>query len=50
MMIYRIACWAGIAAGAAGALAAYEARWLAAGGLGLLAIICGGIVLWKPPE
>ena len=46
-MIYRIACWAGIAAGAAGALAAYEALWLAAVGLGLLAIICAGIVLWE---
>jgi hypothetical protein len=50
MMIYRIAWWAGIAAGGAGALAAYETRWLAAFGLGLLAIICAGIVVWKPPE
>ena len=49
-MTYRIACWAGIAAGAAGGLAAYETRWFAAVGLGLLAIICAGIVLWKPPE
>ena len=39
-MIHRIACWAGIAARAAGALAAYEALWLAAIGLGLLAVIC----------
>jgi hypothetical protein len=49
-MLYRIACWAGLVAGAAGALAAYEALWLAAFGLGLLAVICAGIVLWKPPE
>jgi hypothetical protein len=44
-MIYRIAWWAGIAAGAAGALAGYEAHWLA-----LLAVICAGIVWWKPRE
>jgi hypothetical protein len=49
-MIYRIACWTGIATGAAGAFAAYEGRWLVAVGLGLLAVICGGIVVWKPPE
>jgi hypothetical protein len=49
-MIYQIAWWTGIASGAAGAFAAYEARWLAALGLGLLAIICAGIVIWKPPE
>jgi hypothetical protein len=50
MMIYRIEWWAGIAAGAAGALAAYEAHWFVALWLGLVAVVCSGIVLWKPPE
>jgi hypothetical protein len=49
-MVYRIASWAGFAAGAAGAVAAYEGRWLVAVWLGLLAIICAGIALWEPPE
>jgi hypothetical protein len=49
-MIYRIAGWTGIAAGAGGALAASQAQWFVAFGLGLLAVICAGIVLWKPPE
>jgi hypothetical protein len=49
-VIYRIASWVGIAAGAAGAVAAYEAHWFAVAWLALLAAICAGLVLWKPPE
>jgi hypothetical protein len=49
-MIYRIECWAGIAAGVAAALAAYETHWFVALWLGLLAVVCVGLVLWKPPE
>jgi hypothetical protein len=39
-MIYRIAWWTGIAAGAAGAMAAYYNHWRVGVGLGLLAVIC----------
>jgi hypothetical protein len=49
-MIYRIASYVAFAAGAAGLLAMYYARWLEAAGFGLLTVICTGIVLWRPPE
>jgi hypothetical protein len=47
-MIYRIASYVAIAAGAAGLLAMYYARWVEAFGLGLLAVICAGIAWWEP--
>jgi hypothetical protein len=49
-MIYRIAWWLGIAGGVAGTLSAYHAQWPEAIVFGLVAIICAGIVLSKPPE
>jgi membrane protein implicated in regulation of membrane protease activity len=39
-----IAWWTGIAAGAAGVLAAYSGHWLVAVGFGLLALVCAVIV------
>lgn len=48
-MIYRIAWWAGIAAGLAGLLAAYYERWPEAVGLGLLALVCA-VIVWNPQK
>jgi hypothetical protein len=49
-MVYRIVSWVAIAAGSAAVVAIYTARWVVAVGLGLLTVICVGIVWWKPPE
>jgi multidrug transporter EmrE-like cation transporter len=49
-MIYRIASWAGIAGCAAAVAAAFYGQWIGALGFAVLALICAGIVIWKPPE
>jgi hypothetical protein len=49
-MSYRIAGWTGIVAGAAGVVTAYYGHWFVTLTLGLLALVCAGIVVWKPPE